>query len=211
MSPPRSVASASPRNPDAGKLRASSRRASAGDRRRPGGSRVRTEYVSNQACPARPSRRPRTASSVATWASWSSTTSATAVLVSSSATWRSSASVSVRIDQLADQGVVDGCPRRRDEQQAAVLSELRAGNRLDADRSAFELDLHLATASQSDSISQTAWDYHTTSPIDGCPHGSKDTTTVDAGTNRDDATYPEVSSGRRRNASATPIGRTARK
>jgi hypothetical protein len=61
--------------------------------------------------------------------------------------------MSVGVDQLAHQRVVDRRSGRRDEEQAAILSELAPCHWLDADRGAIELELDLATASQTDSIS----------------------------------------------------------
>ncbi len=57
-----------------------------------------------------------------------------------------------------------------------MLSEVGAGDRLDADSGAVELELHLATVNQADTIAQGAWNYQPSSLINGGSHGIDATT-----------------------------------
>jgi hypothetical protein len=156
-SSPRAAASASPRNPDA--VAARMRRPPPGDRRPAQAAgqsrqdRVGLELgVSGQTPPPTSDcfkgRRGVLRGS--------STTSATAVLVFSSTTWDSSASVSVAIDQLTHRRVVDGRPGRGNDEQAGSLSKLTAGNRFVVDLSPVDFDLHLSAAGKTDAAAQGA-------------------------------------------------------
>jgi hypothetical protein len=60
--------------------------------------------------------------------------------------------VSVGIDQVAYGGVAEGGAGGRDEQEAIILAEVGANDRLDTDGSAIELDLDLTSTSETDTL-----------------------------------------------------------
>src|SRR4029077_5345594 len=117
-----------------------------GDRRVPAGIRVRTEYVSNHAWPARPRSDRSAMSSTAAWSSWSWTTSGTAALLSNRWSRRSSP---VGIPKLQHHRVGDRDASGRDDEDAfPLLHEPVSHDRLDADRRTVELNVHLRRTHQ---------------------------------------------------------------
>jgi hypothetical protein len=108
------------------------------------GRRVNTEYVSNQAWPARPRARRWVAASVSACASWSPTSRATPTLVSTKASTLASALVGtpegpdiVVAERLAARG--------RDDQPTLLLDKAVPGDRLDADPGGVGGQLHLTS------------------------------------------------------------------
>ena len=113
-----------------------------------GGSRVRTEKVSNAACPARPSRYRPSASKVGAWCSWSATVRATATLVSTkSAAVLALAGIAKRANEL----VVYLRPTGRNDKPPVALLERIARNGLYAQPRAVGGHLYF-TRSQADVI-----------------------------------------------------------
>jgi hypothetical protein len=92
--------------------------------------------------------------------------------------------VSVGIDQLAYDGVVDLGPDRRDDQQRSLDPKLAACYRLYADAGPVEPHVDGAPTGQPDPIAKLTRYDQTSGPVYGSPHGTDDTTVVAVNTFR---------------------------
>lgn len=117
-----------------------------GGRRVGGGRRVKTENLSNAACPARPRRLAPMAAATASWCSWSTARSATATLAATRRSGGGAGSAPVGIAKHADELVIDLCPRARNDQPLTLLHQAFARHRLDPDAGSVDSQLDDAGA-----------------------------------------------------------------
>ncbi|HWH36213.1 MAG TPA: hypothetical protein VNT28_00365 [Candidatus Limnocylindrales bacterium] len=80
--------------------------------------------------------------------------------------------MAVGIDQVPHHGVIDGRACRGNHQQAVLLAKVIASDWLDPNAGTIELEVHVASTTQPDSLSKSTRDYHSSCLIYGSAHAT---------------------------------------